>query len=210
MKLTKYGHACFVVEHESETLIVDPGNFTNDLVIPKNVAAVVITHEHSDHFHPDTLTNIFDINPNAILISLATIVDKMPDQKLKAVNAGNKITVGVFDLEFFGGKHATIHDTMPRLDNLGVFINNTVYYPGDSFALTNKPIDVLALPIGAPWLKISEVIDFFISTKPLLAFPTHDAVLSDPGKKLIDNMLMNIAENNTAVYKRIDGTTIEV
>ena len=50
MKLTKYEHACFSVEHDGMTLVVDPGNFTTDFIAPEGVIAVVITHEHSDHF----------------------------------------------------------------------------------------------------------------------------------------------------------------
>lgn len=210
MKLTKYGHACFTVEVAGQILVVDPGNWSDDFVVTSNIAAVVITHEHTDHFDPDTLAAIFDKNPNSILVSLPAIVGMMPYHKSQAVQPGDKIEVGPFRLEFFGGKHAVIHDTIPIIDNIGVFINETVYYPGDSFALPNKPVDVLALPVGAPWLKMSETIDFLATVKPLLAFPTHDAVLSDAGKSIADGRLPTIAQKFKGEYKRVDGTAIEV
>jgi L-ascorbate metabolism protein UlaG (beta-lactamase superfamily) len=210
MKLTKYGHACFTVEQAGQVLVVDPGEWSGDFVASNNIAAIVVTHEHADHFDPDTLAAIFDKNPNSILISLPAIVDSMPDHKSQAVQPGDKIEVGPFNLEFFGGKHAVIHDTIPIIDNIGVFINETVYYPGDSFALPNKPIDVLALPVGAPWLKISEAMDFLATVKPLFAFPTHDAVLSDIGKSIADGRLPTVTQHFKGEYKRIDGTTIEV
>lgn len=210
MKLTKYKHACFTVEQAGQVLVVDPGEWSEDFIASNNIAAIVITHEHADHFDPDTLATIFDKNPNSILISLPAIVDSMPNHKSQAVQPGDKIEIGPFRLEFFGGKHAVIHDTIPIIDNIGVFINETVYYPGDSFALPNKPVDVLALPVGAPWLKISETIDFLATVKPLFAFPTHDAVLSDAGKSIADGRLPTIAQQFKGEYKRIDGTTIEV
>ena len=123
---------------------------------------------------------------------------------------GDKVDIGPFRLRFFGGKHALIHVSLPLIDNLGVLINDTVYYPGDSFTLPNTPVDVLALPVGAPWLKLSETMDFLAAIKPLLAFPTHDAVLSDIGKALPDNLLPAIAEKVGAEYKRIDGLSITV
>lgn len=210
MKLTKYEHACFTVETAGQLLVVDPGEWSKDFVVTDNIVAIVITHEHTDHFDPDVLAKIYDKNPNSVLVSLPSIVEKMPDHKSMAVKPGDKIEIGSFTLEFFGGKHAMIHDTVPLIDNIGVFINDTVYYPGDSFALTNKPVDVLALPVGAPWLKTSETIDFFTAIKPLLAFPTHDAVLSDIGKMLADGRLPAVAQKFGGEYKRINGTTIEV
>lgn len=210
MKLKKYEHACFTVEDAGQVLVVDPGNLTNDFVVSNNIVAVVITHEHGDHFSPDLLAAIYDKNPNSILISLSAIIDKMPDHKSKAVKAGDKVDVGPFTLEFFGGKHALIHDSLAIIDNIGVLINESVYYPGDSFALTNRPVDVLALPSSAPWLKISESIDFLVATKPMLAFPTHDAILSDAGKQIVDRVLSKAAENHTIAYNRIDGTEINI
>lgn len=210
MKLTKYEHACFTVEQNSQVLVVDPGNYSTDFETVENVVAIVITHEHADHLDHEHIAAIMNDNPNAIIVADESITAQLNAYKTQPVSAGETITIGEFTLEFFGGKHALIHDSLSIINNLGVLINNTVYYPGDSFALTNKPIDVLALPVGAPWLKIGESIDFFITTKPLLAFPTHDAVLSSIGKHLVDHLLSAVAEKHSTVYRRIDGTTIEV
>ena len=210
IKLTKYEHACFTLETAGEVLVVDPGTYTSDFVVTDIIAAVVITHEHADHFDPDLLATIFTKNPNAVLVSLQGIIDRLPEYKSKAVSPGDTIDIGPFTLRFFGGKHALIHSSMPAIDNIGVLINNTVYYPGDSFTLPNTPIDVLALPVGAPWLKMSESMDFLAAIKPLLVFPTHDAVLSDIGKALPDHLLPAIAKKVGAQYKRIDGTSITV
>lgn len=210
MKLTKYEHACFTIEDNDEVIVVDPGNYSTDFIAPSNVVAIVITHEHADHFDHDHVAAIINENPNAIIISNESVTSRVEVFKSQTVSARDTIEIGNFRLEFFGGKHALIHDTIPTIDNLGVFINETVYYPGDSFALINKPIDVLALPVGAPWLKIGEVIDFLATTKPLLAFPTHDAVLSGIGKTLADKIITESIESSDILYKRIDGSVIEV
>jgi hypothetical protein len=90
-------------------------------------------------------------------------------------------------------------------------INDAVYYPGDSFTKPDKPIQVLALPVGAPWLKASEMLDFLMAVKPTVAFPTHDAVLSEIGKSMPDRYVPLFAEKIGTTYNklieplRIDG-----
>lgn len=201
MRLTKYEHACFTIEKGGQLLVIDPGNFTTDFAIPSNVIGIIITHAHSDHFDPDQLTAIYNNNPDSILIAHPSIVEKMPDHKSISVQADDTITLGHFNLAFFGGEHATIHPDMPPLANLGVLIDSRLYYPGDSFVRPMVPVDTLALPVGAPWLKISETIDFLREVHPRFAFPTHDAVLSDIGKSLPDRMIPQLVPDVT--YKRL-------
>jgi L-ascorbate metabolism protein UlaG (beta-lactamase superfamily) len=210
MRLTKYEHACFSVEIDDTVLVVDPGNFTSDFVVTNNIIAIVITHEHADHFDPDLLAAIYNKNPESVIISLPSIIEKMPDHKSQAAISGQTLNVGPFNLEFFGGEHATIHPDIPVVGNIGVMINDSLYYPGDSFSVPTKPVKILALPVSAPWMKISDMIDFLRAIKPVLAFPTHDAILSDSGMLLADSLAIRFAELVGTDYKRIDGTTIDV
>ena len=207
MQLTKYEHACFAIEKDGVHLIVDPGNFTSDLVIPENIAAVVITHEHPDHFDQSQLDKIIAKNPHATIIGHHTIIEQLKSMQTKAVVTGDILTIGPFHLEFFGGKHASIYPELPRVANLGMLINRTLYYPGDSFSAPDHPVPYLALPVSAPWMKLSEAIDFLREVNPRFAFPTHDAILSSSGKALADRLISQFAGHDT-VYRRIDGETI--
>jgi len=210
MLLTKYEHACFTAEENGQILVVDPGNFTTDFKVTDNIVGIVITHEHADHFDPNILAAIYDKNPDSVLLSLPSVVEKMPDHKSQAVSAGDKVTIGPFNLEFSGGTHAQIHPGIPLIDNVGVLINEKLYHPGDSFALPDKPVDVLALPVSAPWLKISETIDFLTAVKPRLTFPTHDAILSQFGKEIADRLIPSFAQALGTEYRRLDDSAIEI
>lgn len=203
MKITKFEHACFSVEHNGATIIVDPGEFTSDLVIPTTVVAIVITHEHGDHFSAEKIQAIAATNPTLTVIAHESITSQLGGITSRAVAVGGITTINDFELQFFGGEHAIIHSDIPVIPNLGVLINNTIFYPGDSFAVPALPIEVLALPVGAPWLKISEVIDYLIAVKPRLAFPTHDGVLSDNGKQIPDNRLPSFAATVGTTYQRL-------
>jgi L-ascorbate metabolism protein UlaG (beta-lactamase superfamily) len=206
MKLTKYDHACFTVEKDDQTLVVDPGNFSTDYLPSNDIVGIIITHEHADHYDPEQIAAIIDKNPEATVIGHSDVVSKVEVFKAQAVEAGDKLAIGPFDLEFFGGTHAVIHRSMPVVANLGVTINDLLYYPGDSFTLPGRPVDTLAIPAGAPWLKIGDAMDFLELVKPRFAFPTHDAVLSDVGKGLADRLLFGIAERHGIEYKRLDSS----
>lgn len=204
MELIKYQHACFTVEQDDQILIVDPGEFSADFIAPDRVVGVVITHTHSDHFDHDQLAAIMDKNPDAVIVSHSEVTEKIEVFTTKTVVAGDVLEVGAFRLEFFGGEHAQIYPTIPPIANLGVMINELLYYPGDSFTLPEKPVDTLALPAAAPWMKASEAMDFLTAVNPRLAFPTHDAILSIEGKEIADNLLGMTAQQSGTEYKRLE------
>lgn len=214
MKITKYEHACFSVEHEGKLLIVDPGAYTTDLGSPENVVAIVVTHEHADHFDVAALGAIIAHNPHAVIVAHENITRQFGANNetlpYKTVGAGDELAIAPFHFKFFGGEHAVIHPDIPLVANLGVLINDGIFYPGDSFVAPNQPIEVLALPVSAPWLKISESIDYLLAVKPNIAFPTHDAILSPAGKGLPDRILPPFAEKVGTNYKRIDDAPIEI
>ena len=49
MRITKFAHACVRIEHEGTVLVLDPGGFT-DAEAVDGATAVLITHEHFDHY----------------------------------------------------------------------------------------------------------------------------------------------------------------
>lgn len=184
MRLTKHEHACFVLTTADETLVVDPGSHTLPLSDLDGVVAIVITHEHPDHWTSEQVQRIIDRNPDARVFGPAGVATAAADFAVETVAEGDSITVGEFTLDFFGSKHAVIHESIPVIDNVGVLINGTVYYAGDSFTVPPVPVDTLAVPVGAPWLKISEVMDYITAIAPKRTFPTHEMVLSVIGKNL--------------------------
>ena len=104
---------------------------------------------------------------------------------VEVVHEGDTVTVGEFTLRFFGSTHAVIHSSIPVIDNVGVLVNDRLYYAGDAFTVpAGVAVDTLAVPAGAPWLKISEVIDYVLAVKPRRTFPTHEMLLSRAGKDL--------------------------
>jgi L-ascorbate metabolism protein UlaG (beta-lactamase superfamily) len=203
MKLTKYEHACFTVEKDGQLLVIDPGSLTTDFIAPSGVIGIVVTHEHGDHFDHDQIASIIDKNPDAVVIGHPNVVSQIEAFETRATNAGDTLDIGPFHLVFRGGQHAVIHSSIPIIANLGILINDLLYFPGDSFVLPGVSVDTLALPAGAPWMKTGEAMDFLTAVRPRFAFPTHDALLSDRGKAIADRLFGGIAQQNGIEYVRL-------
>jgi L-ascorbate metabolism protein UlaG (beta-lactamase superfamily) len=189
MKLTKHEHATLVLEKSGETLVIDPGAFTMPLTELRNVVAIVITHEHPDHWTPEQLDRIRTMSPDATIYGPQGVALAASAYDVVVVKDGDQITAGVFDLAFYGSRHAVIHSSIPVIDNVGVMVDGTLFYPGDSFTIPPVAVDTLAVPAGAPWLKIGEVIDYVAAVAPRRAFPTHEMVLSVIGRNMADDRI---------------------
>lgn len=211
MKLTKYGHACVVLEEQGKKLIIDPGEFTEEFGEPDNIVAVVITHVHGDHWSAKHLQAIFAANPQAKLFAPSEAAEAAGHAAVAGMEDGQQAAAGPFTLAFFGKLHAEIHPSVPRPQNIGVLVNGTFYYPGDSFTQPGQAVAVLAVPASAPWLKISEAIDFVRAVKPKRCFRTHDGLLSERGLATTDKWLSFAVEPLQSTYSALQpGTSIEV
>lgn len=182
MKVTKFEHATMVLDKGGSTVIIDPGVYTTPLTDVTGVVAIVITHEHADHWTSEQLERILERNPDARILGPAGVAAAAPDFAVEVVKHGDKLAIDPFELEFFGEKHAIIHESIPIVDNVAVLVDGDFYYAGDSYTLPGVPVTALAVPIGAPWLKIGDAMDYVLAVKPKHTFPVHDAPLSQIGK----------------------------
>lgn len=210
MKLTKFQHACFVVEKDGVSIVVDPGAYTHDFIMPKHVAAVFVTHNHPDHCNNQLIITILREHPKAVLLGHESIIREFQNEHTQVVTVGESVEAGGIILQFVGGAHEVIDSSLPTPPNLGIIIDNQLYYPGDSFFVPQQSIKELALPVSAPWLTISNSLDLVRTLKPSFIFPTHDAILSDEGQELVDRLAGNVAKEIGADYQRINGKTVNL
>ncbi|CAN5360505.1 MBL fold metallo-hydrolase [soil metagenome] len=200
MKITKLEHACLDITNENTRLIVDPGIWTNPLSDLSNIKALVITHVHPDHCDPDKVQAIVGANPNIQIFSTQQVADKLRIPLVEVPEIGKAYTIGAIKLEFLGGQHATIMDGHPPDQNFGILVNDTLYYPGDSFTPCSKPHTVSAVPAVAPWLKFSETVEFLAQDSATSIFPTHNNILNENGTNLLNRLLSGVADEQHKTF----------
>jgi L-ascorbate metabolism protein UlaG (beta-lactamase superfamily) len=200
MKLTKLEHSALIIELSGKKLYIDPGSFTTALTGTAGAVAVVITHEHADHWTPEQLSRIIEMNADLSIFAPAGVAAAIEASSLNGIlvttiKAGDVIEIAPFTLRFFGATHAVIHESIPVIDNVGVLVNDELYYAGDAFTIPEGvEVGTLAVPAAAPWMKMSEAMDYIFAIKPKRSFSTHEMLLSRAGKELSNARFQNVTE----------------
>lgn len=210
MTLTKFGHACVRIAYGDAVIVLDPGIFTGADAID-GATAVLITHEHADHYDPAHLratdAPIFTIEAVA-----AKLRQDAPDvaERCTVVTPGSTFDVGL-PVEVIGEKHAVIHPDLPRFDNSGYLLtvgDERVYHPGDSLTLPGQDVDVLLAPISAPWLKVSEAVDFVRAVGAPRNLGIHDKIYTDVALGMVETHMGNLLPEGQEFFRRADGADV--
>lgn len=211
MKITKYIHACILLEKEDTNLLIDPGSFT---ALPADVSKinfVIVTEEHFDHFNLDNLQKIANKNPEVQIYTTAAVYESMSDTSLNIhkIVGSQIVDMGAYSITFEENDHATIYRMSP-CKSLAITINDHLYYPSDTFTTTDKSIQILALPTAGPWFKVSEAIEFANAIDSKIIIPTHNALNSDIGNEVIHNSITsNLSKGKEFIYLA-PGKSIEI
>ncbi len=182
MKIKKIGHCCLVIDIHGLRILTDPGEFTaklhSDLA---NIDIILITHEHGDHIHVDSLEEIVVNNPGAVVVT-NTATAKLLDEKGMAYKVLEGRDSEVFNdvkFEAYDAKHEEIFEDFGQVQNTGYFIAEKLFYPGDAYCNPEKEVDILALPVAGPWCNIKDAVTYALQVSPRVAFPVHDGMLQE-------------------------------
>lgn len=210
MKITKLEHSGIIFEKNGQKIVCDPVEFTVTLPDLQNVAAVILTHKHGDHYQKDHLAKILAANPEAIVFTTSDTAPEIPGAHI--VHAGDTATVADFSLKFFGQNHAPIVPGVIPCENIGVVIDERFVNPGDSFDIpdSSQPA-VLFVANAAPWCKINEAMEYVKAVKPQIVIPFHNALLSELGESINNNWLNAACKEAGSELKNLAiGESIEI
>ncbi len=206
MELTKHGHACVVLSEEDRRLVIDPGAFTDPSALD-GAGAVLVTHEHPDHLDADNL-RATDAPVYTITAVARQVAEHAPDvhERVTVVAPGDVLDLGV-PVTVVGEKHAVIHPGLTHFDNSGYLLEvegRRIFHPGD--AITEQPgdLDLLLLPVHAPWSKVSEVIEFGRAVGAPLSVAIHDGLLNERGLDLAQRLVGGLLGEREQEYLRVE------
>jgi L-ascorbate metabolism protein UlaG (beta-lactamase superfamily) len=206
MRIIKHGHACVTLAIGARTLVIDPGMFTAPDAVD-GADAVLITHEHADHWTPEQLART-----EAPVFTIAAVADRIEAadpglrERVRVVEPGERFDVVGIAVTAVGVKHAVIHPELPHFDNSGYLVEadgRTVFHPGDALTTLPAAPDVLMLPVSAPWMKVSECIDYAREVGAPRSVAIHDAVYSDAGLGIVDGHLGRFLAPREQEYTRL-------
>lgn len=210
MRLTKFGHACVRIEYDEQVLVIDPGGFTDPGAVD-GATAVLITHEHADHYAPGNLRRtdapVFTIDAVAAQIARDT-----PDvaERTRVVAPGESFDAGL-PVRAVGELHAVIHPDLPRAFNCGYVVeagDQTVFHPGDALTPPGEPVDIHCCVVSAPWMRAAEAVDFARLVAAPRVIAIHDRIYSEAGLGIVDGHLTRLLPD-TQSYRRLpDGADL--
>jgi L-ascorbate metabolism protein UlaG (beta-lactamase superfamily) len=212
MELIKHGHACVVLAEDDRRLVLDPGVFTDPAAF-EGASAVLITHEHPDHFEPERLRAALDADPALEVWTNAAVAGRLEGLggRLHVVGDGDAVTVAGFDVHVHGELHAVIHPDIPQISNVGFLVEGLVFHPGDALTVPDEPVVTLLLPVHAPWSKVSEVIDYVRAVHADQAYAVHDGLLNDTGLGMVAGLLGERGPGTSTPYGRLaPGDSVEL
>lgn len=197
MRITHLGHSCLLIEAAGTRVLIDPGAFSDAWHGVTDLDGVLITHQHPDHLDPDHVPTLLDANPDALVRTADDVADTVQLDRAQAVVPGAKFAIGKLQVQVVGGDHAVIHHDIPSIHNVGYILTHpeepTIFHPGDSLDAAPAAVDVLALPIMAPWSAMKEQVEFLRRFDDLqMVVPIHDELLADRGRELFARQIGNL------------------
>ncbi|WP_141004498.1 MBL fold metallo-hydrolase [Nocardioides humi] len=212
MRLTKFGHSAVRIEHDGTTVVLDPGGWSQRESVD-GADAVLITHEHPDHYDPDHL-RAADAPIYTIDAVAAQIREGAPDlvERVTVVAPGEAWSIGGIGVRAVGELHAVIHPELPRFHNTGYLLTageSTLFHPGDALEGPGVPVDVLLVPVCAPWMRVSEGVEFARGVGAARNVAIHDRVFSTEGLGVADAQFGRFLGADGLEYARLsDGADL--
>jgi L-ascorbate metabolism protein UlaG (beta-lactamase superfamily) len=175
MRLRKLGHSCLLAEEADSRLLIDPGCFSDGLEGLRDLTGVLITHVHEDRLDIGRLQAVLAGNPGIRIICDEASAGALSERGVTAevVHAGDDLDLGV-SVSVYGREHAVIHPDLPNVPNVGYLLADRFFFAGDAFTVPDKPVEILAVPVGAAWMKMSDAVDWLRIVRPRVAVPVHD------------------------------------
>jgi L-ascorbate metabolism protein UlaG (beta-lactamase superfamily) len=186
MTITKFGHCCLLLEVKDKRILIDPGRFSDTQNSLTGIDIILITHEHADHYHSESVATLLTHNPEAIVVTNTSVAQLLSSLDVEAYVLEGRESATIIDVPInaYDGIHVEIFEDFGIVQNTGYLVDGTFFFPGDAYTIPDVPVKILGLPVAGPWCKASDAIRYCIQVAPKIAIPVHDATLSEAGREV--------------------------
>ncbi len=211
MQLTHFGHSCLLAEFGNTRVLFDPGVFSHGFEGITGLTAIVITHQHNDHVDAARLPSLLEDNPDAALYADPQTTAQL-GAPCREVRVGDELHIGELTVRAIGGEHAVIHPDLPVIQNISYLVGDgdhpaRLMHPGDALFVPDEPVDVLAAPASAPWMKIAEAVDYLRAVAPARAVPIHQGIIAPEARGIYYGRLTEMTSTDFQVLPEESAVT---
>ena len=216
MKITKYNHSCLLVEDAGKRLLIDPGawSFGEGLFAVEDVGAVdviLLTHEHRDHTDIDILKQFVAVGDTAI-VTHDNLAVQLEDAGLvvQRIALSMPLELAGFTIRAYGADHGPLPVSVPH--NIAYVINGRLCHPGDSLRVEElEQIEILALPVGAPWMRAVDAVEMVERLNPKHVLPIHDSVFVPQLRTRVVEMLQTkLSSSSVTMHPLGDNGAVDL
>jgi len=178
--LEGYASAGFLLRTSNYAIAIDPSSLlVDDIDSLDRLDAIFITHDHGDHFEPET-TIAMQTKTGSFVIadptSASMLIDKIPEDKLIQIKPNEQITISGITVDAIAAEHSTKTPLIYVIE----FDGFRIFHGSDSgFVEDLKNIEprvhVAIVPTGSPSPTASpqDAFEMTKATNPYIVIPMH-------------------------------------
>ena len=207
MKVTKFVHACLLVETPDRAALFDPGMMSEQALDVDKLTRlddIFITHEHPDHKSIPLIKRLVAKFPEVRITSTNQVVEQLAAEGLTASHTPPE------GVAFFDSPHESVKPLFPSPEEVGIHYLDTLSHPGDSHSF-HETKAILALPITAPWGSTIKALNLALGLKPRFVLPIHDWHWRDEAREQTYAMYEKVlGEQGITFHKLQTGQPVEI
>ncbi len=178
--LEGYASAGFILKTSNHIIAIDPSSLLFDYIDSlERIDAIFITHDHGDHFDPDT-TIAMQTKTNSFVIadptSASMLSGKIPEDKLIQIESNEQMTISEITVEAFAAEHPSETPLIYviEFDGFRIFHGSDSGFVEDLKNIKSR-VHVAMVPAGDPSPTASPQVAFEMTkaTNPYVVIPMH-------------------------------------
>lgn len=183
--LTPFEHASLMLTLDGQNILIDPVGGADRYAAAGPLAAVLVTHEHGDHFDPEVLAAV--VTDGVALVVNPAVAEKLPEDlrtRATVMKNGDSGEIAGIPIEAVPAYNITPERTQyhPQGRDNGYVLTSAehgrIYIAGDTEAtpefMAQPDIALAFVPMNLPYtMSIEQAVEGVAAMGPRLVIPYH-------------------------------------